>query len=253
MRRAIGPAWSHDHASETTPWREQRPYVPLTPDTPHIAAGLTIEQPVSVPSAAGTIRPARAAPDPPELPPGLRSVSHGFTVGGLLGPQANSVLDSLPRRTMPALLQAGPHRGVEVGDEVLQDLGTGRGGDALGVVQVLQPDRHPGQAPDRPAERSGLVGRLRPGQRHVEGLPFEGFDRRLQPLDAGDARLDQFPGGKLPPLQQRKQLHDGQVRRIGRRIRRRDRRGFRLRPSRANANDTGSAAPAANTCRRLTG
>src|SRR5687768_3557801 len=102
IRRAIGPVWSHDQASETTPCSEQRPYVPLTPDTPHIAAGLTIEQPVSVPRAAGTMRAARAAPDPPELPPGLRLVSQGLTVGGLLGPQANSVLDIFPRRTMPA-------------------------------------------------------------------------------------------------------------------------------------------------------
>src|SRR5687768_5121073 len=67
-----------------------------------MAAGLTMEQPVSVPSAAGIIRAARAAPDPPELPPGLRCVSQGLTVGGLLGPQANSVLDSLPRSTIPA-------------------------------------------------------------------------------------------------------------------------------------------------------
>ena len=41
---------------------------------------------VSVPVAAGSIRAASAAPDPPELPPGLRLVSQGFTVGGLAVP-----------------------------------------------------------------------------------------------------------------------------------------------------------------------
>ncbi len=51
-----------------------------------MADGTMMEPPVSPPVAAGSIRAARAAPDPPELPPGLRFVSQGFTVGGLLVP-----------------------------------------------------------------------------------------------------------------------------------------------------------------------
>ena len=74
----------------------------MRPDTPHIAAGLRIEVAVSVPRAAGTIRAASAAADPPELPPGPRIVSHGFTHGELLVLIANSAVLSFPSSTIPA-------------------------------------------------------------------------------------------------------------------------------------------------------
>jgi hypothetical protein len=41
-----------------------------------------MEAPVSLPSAAGSMRAARAAAEPPELPPGLRLGSQGLVVGG---------------------------------------------------------------------------------------------------------------------------------------------------------------------------
>ena len=57
---------------------------------------------MSVPSATGTMRAARAAAEPPELPPGLREVSQGLVVGGDDVPRANSWVLSLPSSTAPA-------------------------------------------------------------------------------------------------------------------------------------------------------
>lgn len=54
----------------------------LSPLTPQMAAGRRMEAPVSLPSAAGSMRAARAAAEPPELPPGLRLGSQGLVVGG---------------------------------------------------------------------------------------------------------------------------------------------------------------------------
>ena len=48
---------------------------------PHNPAGARIEPPVSLPSAAGAMRAATAAAEPPLLPPGMHDKSHGFRVG----------------------------------------------------------------------------------------------------------------------------------------------------------------------------
>src|SRR5581483_1478843 len=60
--------------------RGTRPYVPLTPTTPHHPAGRRIDPPMSLPVARGTSPAARAAPAPPLDPPGVRSRSHGLRV-----------------------------------------------------------------------------------------------------------------------------------------------------------------------------
>ena len=57
-----------------------RPCVGFSPTTPHSAAGMRTELPASVPSAAGAIPAATAAAEPPEEPPGTRSVSQGLRV-----------------------------------------------------------------------------------------------------------------------------------------------------------------------------
>src|SRR5207244_3335639 len=79
--RAIGPAWSIDHASGSTPARLTRPYVGLMPLIPQSEAGMRIEPPVSEPSAAGASAAAIATPEPDDDPPAMRWVpaSHGFT------------------------------------------------------------------------------------------------------------------------------------------------------------------------------
>ena len=79
----------------------------MTPVTPTKAAGSRIEPPVSVALATGASRPATAAAEPPEDPPGTAAASHGFStlpkaLFSLLEPIANSSQFSLPRHTMPA-------------------------------------------------------------------------------------------------------------------------------------------------------
>ena len=71
------------------------------------AAGCRIEPPVSVPVAAGAMRAATAAAEPPEEPPGTRPLAHGFLTGpkcelSLEEPMANSSMLVLPRTTVPA-------------------------------------------------------------------------------------------------------------------------------------------------------
>src|SRR5687768_11439950 len=70
--RVIGPARSSDEANATTPQREQRPYVGLTPTVPVNAAGWRIDPPVSVAVAPRQRRAATAAAEPPDEPPGTR-------------------------------------------------------------------------------------------------------------------------------------------------------------------------------------
>src|SRR5438105_13746791 len=77
------------------------------PQMPVKAAGWRIEPPVSVPVAAGAMRAATAAAEPPEEPPGTRAVSHGFRTApkcevSLDEPIANSSILHLPSSTAPA-------------------------------------------------------------------------------------------------------------------------------------------------------
>ncbi len=77
--RAMGPAWSRVAESGTMPSRSApRPWVGLIELTPESAAGIRSEPAVSVPSAAGTMPAASAAPEPPLEPPALRETSHGL-------------------------------------------------------------------------------------------------------------------------------------------------------------------------------
>ena len=79
--RAMGPTWSSDQASAAQPCRLARPKVGLSPTTPHSAAGMRIEPPVSVPRAAYTMPRATAAADPLLDPPASRVGSCGLGVG----------------------------------------------------------------------------------------------------------------------------------------------------------------------------
>src|SRR6476646_8103005 len=101
------PILSSDEAKATSPYLEIRPYVGLNPTMPHSEAGWRTEPPVSEPSAARTTPEATATADPPELPPGTRSTSHGFLTGpnadvSLDDPIANSSMLVFPTITAPA-------------------------------------------------------------------------------------------------------------------------------------------------------
>src|SRR3954454_24123715 len=67
-----------------SPWsgpREILPRLDFNPTRPQQAAGIRIEPPPSDACAIGTSPPAPAAPEPPDEPPGVWSVFHGFRVG----------------------------------------------------------------------------------------------------------------------------------------------------------------------------
>jgi hypothetical protein len=71
------------------------------------AAGWRVEPPVSVPVAAGAMRAATAAAEPPEEPPGTRVFAHGLRTGpkyelSLDEPMANWSMLHLPSSTAPA-------------------------------------------------------------------------------------------------------------------------------------------------------
>ena len=78
--RAIGPTVSKLGASGNTPSSGIDPCAGLSPTTPHAAAGIRTEPPVSVPSASGTIPAASAAALPLLEPPATRSGATGLTV-----------------------------------------------------------------------------------------------------------------------------------------------------------------------------
>jgi hypothetical protein len=98
---------SSEDAKATRPYRDGPPYVGFPPTTPQTAAGWRIEPPVSVPIPSGASKPATAAADPPEEPPGTRARSHGLWEGpkaefSVDEPIANSSMLVLPRITTPA-------------------------------------------------------------------------------------------------------------------------------------------------------
>src|SRR5436305_4618826 len=100
------PIWSSPDAKATRPQRLTRPYVGFSPTTPQNAAGWRTEPPVSEPSAAGTMRAATAAAEPPEEPPATREGSHGLRVGpnaecSVDEPMANSSRFVLPTIDAP--------------------------------------------------------------------------------------------------------------------------------------------------------
>src|SRR5215467_7497061 len=95
--------------SGTLPPRGTRPNVGLMPATPQSAAGIRMEPPVSVATAAGTSPAATAAADPPLEPPQMKSGLCGFLVPEPLGstvvmPQPNSCERVSPTITAPARL-----------------------------------------------------------------------------------------------------------------------------------------------------
>ena len=79
----------------------------LRPTTPQSAAGWRMEPPVSEPSESATSPAATAAAEPPEEPPGTRSVSQGLLVRwkaelSVELPKANSSMLALPMGRQPA-------------------------------------------------------------------------------------------------------------------------------------------------------
>src|SRR3954468_14414064 len=92
---AIGPAWSSENDSGSTPYRLHSPFVGLTPAMPQSAAGPRMEPPVSDPVPPRISPAATAAPVPDDEPAvkcagfqGLRAGGQGRSKEG--PPKANS-------------------------------------------------------------------------------------------------------------------------------------------------------------------
>ena len=117
--RAIGPRWSSDVLSGTTPSHEISPIVALSPTVPHAADGMRIDPPVSVPSAPKHMPAASAAAAPPLDPPADRDGSSGLRTGpkadsSLVVPNANSWRLVLPMMIAPAARRLRDGRRVRV-------------------------------------------------------------------------------------------------------------------------------------------
>ena len=77
---AIGPGLSWLALMGTTPSVGMDPTVGFMPATPLSDAGQVMDPSVSVPMASGVSPAARAAPEPDDDPPALRSSAHGLPV-----------------------------------------------------------------------------------------------------------------------------------------------------------------------------
>src|SRR5579859_2788354 len=73
-----GPRVSSDRLSGITPIVSMLPSSGLKPTTPHSAAGILIDPPVSDPTAQSHIPAATATADPPDEPPATRLGSCGL-------------------------------------------------------------------------------------------------------------------------------------------------------------------------------
>ena len=78
------------------------PRVGFTVEVPHIAEGMRSDPAVSVPVAAGVMRAASAAAEPPLEPPAERSSAHGLPTWSVVPPAANSCVCRCPSSTMPS-------------------------------------------------------------------------------------------------------------------------------------------------------
>jgi hypothetical protein len=82
--RAMGATWATEGVAEAGQ-TGTRPNVALKPTSPQNDAGMRIEPPPSVPSAAGTIRAATPAAAPALDPPAVNCGFHGLRVTPVSG------------------------------------------------------------------------------------------------------------------------------------------------------------------------
>src|SRR6187200_1721944 len=115
-----------------------RPYVGLSPTTPHSDAGCRTLPPVSVPNAHTASPAATAAAEPPLEIPGI---VHG-SVRGVLVRRAHRKLVAVGLADQDGARagQACPGGRIVGRDVALEDLGPARGADAVGREHVLDGD-----------------------------------------------------------------------------------------------------------------
>ena len=204
------------------PRSETSPRVGLIVETPLSADGMRSEPAVSVPVAAGVIRAARAAAEPPLEPPDDRSSAHGLPTwsgrpagGELVRVRVSEQHGAGRLEAEPDV--ARPHRRL---DQQPARRGERLPGDG---VEVLQPDGNPAQR-RRVAARQPLVRARRRRERVLLVDPDPRVDRggiavvrvlavaRADPVETGLRQLD---GAQLPPREERGGLGDAEIGRVG--------------------------------------
>jgi hypothetical protein len=177
----------------------------LVPVMPVNAAGSRIEPPVSVAVAAGAMRAATAALEPPEEPPGTAPLSQGLStlpkaLFSLDEPIANSSQLSLPRQTMPACFRLVDHGGVERAHVARQHLAAGGAGPLAGDEDVLVRDRHAEQGTGL-AARAPSVGGAGQIERDLGPHVEKGIQVAVRSMRA-EEQLGQFDRRDLPGIEQ---------------------------------------------------
>ena len=149
--RAIGPTWSKLGASGKQPSAETSPYVGLKPTIPQQAAGIRIEPPESVPSAASASPAASAAAEPPLDPtcdaPGRERIRHEAEVRVQRRDAVGELVQvRLADDRVASVLEEAHRLGRPVGHVVGEEDGAVGRRQAGGVEQVLdrEPDPGPG-------------------------------------------------------------------------------------------------------------
>ena len=178
------------------------------------------EPAVSVPVAAGTMRAASAAAEPPLEPPAERSSAHGLPTWSVVPPTANSCVCRWPSRIMPCARSRAQTSQSAAGRSSSRRL-EAVSGFALDGVEILEADRDAAQA----RQRLGAVGARRvelprPLERLLLVDAHPGVDRARIALvavravalaDAREARARELRRGELPLREQRGGLDDAEV------------------------------------------
>ena len=185
-----------------------RPGLGRIPTTPQKPAGVRTLPPRSDPVASHTWPLARAAAEPPDEPPQVREVSHGFRVSpntslNVLAPAPNSGVFDFATTTRAPLLQPLDHEVRPVGHVVGVDRGAVGGADAGHVVEILDGDRQSGK-------RRVAGGAVRPVERPLGADRGQRVQLRVDLLDPPERRIHQLPRRDLARAQQRDRFDGGQ-------------------------------------------
>ena len=173
------------------------------PVSPHSAAGMRIEPPPSEPVASGTSPAARAAADPPDEPPGVRSVSHGLRVMPKSRLDVSALAPSSGVLVLPTTTQPAARRRATKGESAPAGASSLRSNDPWVVTKPVASSRSftpigmPANGPGSPPGRDRLVHQRRVGEGQVAVDRHERPDGRVDRGDALERGLRQLASRHL--------------------------------------------------------
>ena len=185
----MGPTVSNETLTGRTPRLETRPCVGRNPATPQNAAGMRIEPPVSVPSAASQRSSATATAEPPLDPPGTWSGFQGLrhwpaTASRLRTPKASSIIAALPIMTAPARRRRSTTGASAFG------IWSAKSSDPqavripavsmLSLTAMVMPWSRPSQRPSVSAPSTSCARRRAPASSTVANARKAGFKARIR-------------------------------------------------------------------------